>query len=268
MDPSKEAIEAAEKLAGKYGAYGVNQDLVEKIIQAAIEKATEEAKQNAYNDGWVAGRDALRAAQPQPRSEHQSEHSIHPVSLCRTLGHEPPASSEPQEWTPERVTDYMKWSDGAEKLAMDFTVELAAERKKREGIENRLGVAFDRMVADYNRQLAAEREKREGLERANRGLYIESNERYQQLISAQAAIAKHNRDMEEDCENAPIAVDLSALEQHDAEARKPLVEELQNIVNCDLEGMRKDFGEDTERQFRMWAQNRARAALASVKEGK
>ena len=37
--------------------------------------------------------------------------------------------------------------------------QLAAEREGRDGIENRLGVAFDRMVADYQKQLAAEREK-------------------------------------------------------------------------------------------------------------
>jgi hypothetical protein len=44
-------------------------------------------------------------------------------------------------------------------------------------------------------QLADEREKAEGLERANRGLYIESNERYQQLLSAQAEIEKHNKQL-------------------------------------------------------------------------
>ncbi len=52
-----------------------------------------------------------------------------------------------------------------------------------------------------------------------------------------------------------------------AAAQQPLVDELQNIVS-DLDGMRKDFGDDTDRQFRLWAQSRARSALAKVKEGK
>ncbi len=48
-----------------------------------------------------------------------------------------------------------------------------------------------------------------------------------------------------------------------AAAQQPLVDELQNIVS-DLDGMRKDFGDDTDRQFRLWAQSRARSALAKV----
>ena len=44
-----------------------------------------------------------------------------------------------------------------------------------------------------------------------------------------------------------------------------LVSELTNIVNIDMTLMREDWREDADRQFRLWAQNRARAALENAK---
>ncbi len=96
----------------------------------------------------------------------------------------------------------------------------------------------------------------------------------EQLAEAQAAIVEHNRHVAEmhtassdDCYEIPL-LDTTALDAAIAEARQPLVSELQNIVNCDLSGMRKDFGDDTDRQFRLWAKSRAKAELEKVKEGK
>lgn len=43
-----------------------------------------------------------------------------------------------------------------------------------------------------------------------------------------------------------------------------LLDELLNIVNIDMAKMREDFGPDAEHQFRLWAQNRARAAIAKA----
>ena len=36
------------------------------------------------------------------------------------------------------------------------------------------------------------------------------------------------------------------------------------ILETRVAPMRKDFGDDTERQFRLWAQNRAHAACAEI----
>jgi len=50
-----------------------------------------------------------------------------------------------------------------------------------------------------------------------------------------------------------------------AELRERLAaceKELKAIVNIDMKQMRQDFGENSDEQFRLWAQNRARAALA------
>ena len=43
-----------------------------------------------------------------------------------------------------------------------------------------------------------------------------------------------------------------------------LLAELQNIVNIDMTEMRKEWHDDADRQFRLWAQNRARAAIAKA----
>jgi len=51
------------------------------------------------------------------------------------------------EWTPERVMDYLKWSDGVEKLAMDFNAELAAEREQKRELMSELHTANDRLFA-------------------------------------------------------------------------------------------------------------------------
>jgi len=76
--------------------------------------------------------------------------------------------------------------------------------------------------------LAAEREKREAAEKeseelksANRGLYIESNERYQQLLQAQAAIVTAKKRTWAMAEKWPEleSIDLSSLDKHDADLR-------------------------------------------------
>ncbi len=82
-----------------------------------------------------------------------------------------------------------------------------------------------------------------------------------------AAIAKATKGLREELA-AELQTRIRLTDDQISAAQKPLVDELQNIVNCDLSGMRKDFGSDTDRQFRLWAQSRAKAALAKVKEGK
>jgi hypothetical protein len=90
------------------------------------------------------------------------------VTVRQSKGYEPLATddlvkeqgSHTDEWTPKRVKDYLKWSDGVEKLAMDFTAELAAERE----YQYTLGQQDERKkwvpeVAKRQKKLAAEREK-------------------------------------------------------------------------------------------------------------
>jgi hypothetical protein len=60
----------------------------------------------AYSKGYELAFKTNRAISQRPTpataSEHQTKHSKHPVSLCKTLGHEPAHASEPssggQEW--------------------------------------------------------------------------------------------------------------------------------------------------------------------------
>ena len=74
-------------------------------------------------------------------------------------------------------------------------IALAAERKKPD--RN----LYLQHVEQLQQQLAAEREEREGLKDANRGLCIESNERYQQIQQLREQIAadqeKHDINIEQ-----------------------------------------------------------------------
>jgi hypothetical protein len=113
---------------------------------------------------------------------------------------------------------------------------LAAEREKLKRAQD-----FSYLC---HKQLSDERD-------ANRGLFIESGKRYQQLIAAQAAIKEHNR-------HSPpydwIGIDATVLAEHDAALVKPLVEALEKARrNLHPASSLRDVID---------------AALAQVKEGK
>ncbi len=86
------------------------------------------------------------------------------------------------------------------------------------------------------KDLAAER-------KANRGLYIESNKRYQQLLSAQAAIEDSLTCIPDHFVAFKILrkIDLSLLHQHDAELRKPLVDLLLRVRELMPDATMKDL---------------------------
>jgi hypothetical protein len=63
-------------------------------------------------------------------------------------------------------------------------------------------------------RLAEQENEVDELKSANRGLFIESNERYQSLLQAQAAIAEHNKAC---YGHGKIKADLSHLHDHDKE---------------------------------------------------
>ena len=126
--------------------------------------------------------------------------------------------SEQQEWTPERLAQYANpdHSD-LNQLSSAINAALAAERKRREQMEEN-GSRYHE--ADLH-EMAQLREHNRKLEH--------------QLLSAQAAIEKIKQS---DALTVGImqivdSVDLSALRQHDAEVRKPLVEALQKIAESD-----------------------------------
>jgi hypothetical protein len=113
------------------------------------------------------------------------------------------------------------------------------------------------------KELAAEREKQEQAElRFDKLDAITENEiksLRQQLLAALAAIAAHNAHNDnEDC--AFIDVDLSALREHDAEVRKPLVDALVTVRTM---LKRKPL---PSLQQRLSAEACIDAALASVKD--
>jgi hypothetical protein len=94
--------------------------------------------------------------------------------------------------------------------------KLAAEREKREGIENRLGVAFDHMVADYQQQLAAALKQRNDFRRALEQRIGEVDELREQVDAEREKSAKGV--WVSPCDAINAAID---------DARKPLVEALE-----------------------------------------
>jgi hypothetical protein len=104
-----------------------------------------------------------------------------------------------QEWTEERLRKYINIHDtNLFRLAQDINAALAAERRKA-----------------YS----------EGNTAAFESKYVRGLE--QQLLQAQAAIAEHDRYAAEKCHyHVGKTVDLSALDKHDAEVRKPLADAL------------------------------------------
>jgi len=108
-----------------------------------------------------------------------------------------------------------------------------------------LPVLFRAVASQVNAALAAEREKSylRDCEQHGRDEYVRklraalglkvgesltesARKIHQQLLQAQAAIAEHNRFHVAGCGN--IIIDLSALDRHDAEVQKPLVDALEN----------------------------------------
>jgi len=119
----------------------------------------------------------------------------------------------------------------AERIFEAINAALAAERETTRQWKQTLRDE----IKQLRQQLAAEREKREAAERdAMRmgGL----------ALQAQAAIAEaiklSDKDYHADCTKPLRTVDLSVLDNHDAEARKPLVDAMQRCIRAiiNLEG--------------------------------
>lgn len=73
-------------------------------------------------------------------------------------------------------------------------------------------------------------------------------------------------------ESADVTTDLGEKETSETNPHvlQMALDELRNIVNADMKAIREDFGDDANLQFRLWAQNRARAVIekASSASGK
>ena len=80
MNNEQIAREAAEQFCEKWPSGTARQSHLTAIILSAIEK---------YREAWFSGQ--IVGDQP-PATEHQTEDSVHPTSLCKTLGHKPPAT--------------------------------------------------------------------------------------------------------------------------------------------------------------------------------
>ncbi len=156
----------------------------------------------------------------------------------------------------------------------DADAALAAERESSQQLRELMDSELKRMEKEIQQLREQLAKKQKAWDDQFTAAMTILGQTKRQLAAAQAAIVEHNKHVEEmhtsasdDCYEIPLS-DTTALDTAIAEARQPLVSELQNIVNCDLSGMRKDFGDDTDRQFRLWAKSRAKAELEKVKEGK
>lgn len=137
-----------------------------------------------------------------------------------------PQPSEQQEWTEESVKNFFTsgtHQESCKLLANAINAALATERKitfeaqqaaLREGIR----------AGEFEQQLAAERQRADEAEQELWTMRAGDKVKDDQLLSAQAAIEEHNKTYQV---FKQIKVDLSALHQHDAEVRKPLVEALE-----------------------------------------
>jgi hypothetical protein len=177
----------------------------------------------------------------QEAAKHDMSHDIRVMGEDAT-SRQPPAKAtdDKQEWTLKSVIKLV----GVQALRIDYTriaqriadahnAELAKERD-RVKYKNEQGEFVGRGVLEERNEqlrqdLAAERQRRKQSEKEHRewlNAYEQEALQHearikgleQQLLSAQAAIEKHNRLPEEDC-NWPINVDLSTLREHDAELR-------------------------------------------------
>jgi len=111
---------------------------------------------------------------------------------------------------------------------------------------------FCRISQAHNAILAAERQTSDGLGKLN-------DELRGQLLSAQAAIEKHNEMWKNPAFQVDqIKVDLSALNHHDAKVRKPLLKAI-----LDLAGMTDDWPTQPPSPL---AKQIATDALSKVKE--
>lgn len=135
-------------------------------------------------------------------------------------------STHPHKGELEKIEHKLKHFEGQTFVFSEVEVlinELAAEREKA---DNLFKVARKHCVENQQlkSELAAERQLRlQETDDANR-LTCEKTELEQQLLSALAAIEKHNKEWENyDAVHRQIYVDLSVLHQHDAEVRKPLM---------------------------------------------
>jgi ribosomal protein S27E len=170
------------------------------------------------------------AAQPQPgkasplgeRRDAIPSAKIAPtpplVTTLPVVSYHPPAKAT--DWTPERVKDYLKWNDGVDILAMDFTAELAAERRRREQAEHWLGELLAVIHCDgghYQSEHGTEKATKDAIDKRNR-LVARNDILEYQLLSALAAIEKHNNTLRRPTPQR-INIDLSALREHDAELR-------------------------------------------------
>lgn len=119
-------------------------------------------------------------------------------------------------------------------VVCELKQQLAAEREKSE----KLGW----LLLEAQKSLAAERQRRKQQGKAYERLKSEHQKQLdkllkatelvtEQLLSAQAAIEKHNQAVEDWKDEAAfkIEVDLSLLRKHDAEVRLPLVNVLKGI---------------------------------------
>jgi len=157
------------------------------------------------------------------------------LALKHSASQLPPAprdSGATGDWTIERLK---AWAGDERGLARVLNAAIKAAEDKLKG-ELRNGTALFRKLIIAERQLAAERERWKNdtdLKHAE----AEVRQLRNQLRAAQAAIEKHNKHVPVSGFD-PIKIDTTALAEHDAKVREPLVEAGNDMRQaCDQAGL-------------------------------
>lgn len=248
------AQEAREEWFSHYKCVGdrteANQ-ILDKIILSAIERATAQAEREGFKRSEPPLRDRPHAehdVHPRPRRSDDEVYNERARSTPREARSPFSQRSEQQEWTPEYVKHLSESTTraGYYPIAKAHNAALTAERTK-----------LDNTCKWYQEQLTAERQRREQAE-SKAGEYLiagdivnrDNDKLRAQLLSALAAIEKHNEDQRRNMLGEFIDdVDLSLLHERetkarnegwtegrehqrkcDAELRKPLVDALERIA--------------------------------------
>lgn len=279
-----------------------DQKALEDIILSAIERVTKElqgANDNLFKvarkhcvenkklkDEWPEGYDLtsfLHGDDPsaQPRRIGQQEWTLVPQSLhfnimCGATVIYEGVTSEKQgnALVAAHNTALTDSTERQRQLDWDELAKLenalAAERQHRERAEKSLQATFETLNRTAG-QLLSERQRREQAEQLRDAAMLREVQLGRELLSAQAAIGKHNKECGDNASEPSFnykiyGVDLSLLHQHDAEVRKPLVDALE-IQRKALDVWRMSVNSDS---LECKVANKAIGAadaLAKVKEG-
>jgi hypothetical protein len=309
----KLAREAANRFAQDNGLNAARELLLQEAILASIVKSHEPAAQpqrSGVDPGIVAYADALLqtqnakrlererttgAATSEPQGEWRETHGLiytgdtfvgrafdgknGAKDLC--AAHNAALAAERErvkkladEWWDMKLAaaekDAMQWENKA------FKYKDEAERAHQQLLNREARwEESEKMRELAEQELTAERD-------ANRGLYVESNERYQQLLTAQAAIEKADKELRELYHSYGDGTDVTqviervthlfanqatALAEHDAAIVKPFATALRRMPEVAYQTIIEHAGVELE-NLANELQCICDAALASVKEGK